>query len=45
MQINSHTLERVAERGTNEYEIMDVIQTGFVIPAKYGRTAGVIHYF
>ena len=28
---------RAAERGTSEREIMDVIQTGFAIPAKYGR--------
>jgi len=37
IQIDPHTLERVEERGTNEDEIIDVIQTGFAIPAKYGR--------
>lgn len=39
IQIDSHTLERAEERGTNENEIIDVIHTGFAIPAKYGRTA------
>ena len=37
IQIDSHTLERAEERGTNEDEIKDVINTGFPIPAKYGR--------
>lgn len=37
VQIDSHTLERAEERGTNEDEIKDVIETGFTIPAKYGR--------
>lgn len=37
IQIDTHTLERAAERGTNEREIIDVIQTGFNITAKYGR--------
>lgn len=32
-----HTLERAEERGTNENEIKDVINTGLSIPAKYGR--------
>jgi hypothetical protein len=31
------TLERAEERGTNEIEIKDVIQSGFSISAKYGR--------
>ena len=35
--IDSHTLERAEERGTNESEIKDVINTGFPIPAKYNR--------
>lgn len=35
--IDPHTLERAEERGTNENEIRDVIQTGFAIPARYGR--------
>jgi hypothetical protein len=37
IQVDPHTLERAEERGTNEAEIRDVIQTGFLIPAKYGR--------
>lgn len=37
IQIDPHTLERAVERGTDENEIKDVIQTGFKIPAKYGR--------
>jgi len=39
VQIDTHTLERAEERGTNENEIRDVIDTGFAIPAKYGRMA------
>jgi hypothetical protein len=37
--IDPHTLERAEERGTNESEIRDVIDTGFFIPAKYNRLA------
>jgi len=37
IQVDPHTLERAEERGTNEAEIRDVIQAGFLIPAKYGR--------
>jgi len=37
IQIDPHTLERAEERGTNEQEIIDVLTTGFPIPAKYGR--------
>jgi len=37
IQIDSHTLERAKERGTNEEEIRDVIETGFIIPSQYGR--------
>jgi hypothetical protein len=37
IQIDSHTLERAEERGTNEEEIRDVILTGFDIPAGPGR--------
>jgi len=37
IQIDPHTLERAEERGTNEDEIKDVIETGFTISAKYGR--------
>jgi len=37
IQIDPHTLARAEERGANEEEIKDVIDTGFSIPAKYGR--------
>ena len=37
IQIEPHTLERALERGANEKEIEEVIETGFVIPAKHGR--------
>ncbi len=37
IQIDPHTLQRARERGTNAKEVRDVIATGFVIPAKYGR--------
>ncbi|MFQ5849586.1 MAG: hypothetical protein ACE5JU_03240 [Candidatus Binatia bacterium] len=37
IQIDPHTLERAEERGTNEEEIKDVINTGTAIPARYGR--------
>jgi hypothetical protein len=39
IQIDSHTLKRADERGANEDELRDVINNGFTIPAKYGRTA------
>ena len=50
IKIDSHTIERAEERGTNEKEIKDVINTGFSIPGKYGRTGkakilrGALHY-
>jgi len=37
--IDPHTLERAEERGTNEEEINDVINTGAPIPVKYNRLA------
>jgi hypothetical protein len=37
IQIDPHTLERAEERGTNEKEIQDVINSGFSIPAQAGR--------
>jgi hypothetical protein len=37
IQIDRHTLERAEERGANEEEIKDVINTGFAIQGKYGR--------
>ncbi|MCF8083339.1 MAG: DUF4258 domain-containing protein [Deltaproteobacteria bacterium] len=38
IQIDPHTLERAAERGATESEIIDVIRTGFSIPSKHGRS-------
>jgi hypothetical protein len=38
IRIDPHSLERAEERGTNEEEIKDIINTGTTIPAKYGRT-------
>ncbi len=38
IQIDQHTLERAAERGATESEIIDVINKGFPIQAKHGRT-------
>ncbi|MDP2936597.1 MAG: hypothetical protein Q8O86_08925 [Dehalococcoidia bacterium] len=37
IQIDPHTLERARERGTNEAEIRDVVETGLAVPAKHGR--------
>ena len=37
IQIDTHTLERALERGTNQEEIRDVIISGNPIPAKYER--------
>jgi hypothetical protein len=37
IRIDSHTLERAAERGATTEEIKDVINSGHPIPAKYGR--------
>ena len=39
IQIDLHTLTRAEERGTNQEEIEDVIDSGDDIPAKYGRMA------
>ncbi|MCG6537247.1 MAG: hypothetical protein L7F78_21685 [Syntrophales bacterium LBB04] len=41
IQIDAHTLERAAERGANESEIVDVINTGMTIDAKHGRIGKV----
>jgi hypothetical protein len=38
VRIDSHTLERAAERGASPEEIMEVITSGHPIPAKYGRS-------
>lgn len=38
IRIDPHTLERAEERGASEKEIEEVIKSGFVIDAKYGRT-------
>ena len=37
IRIDPHTLARAEERGTEEAEIKDAINTGFSIQAKYGR--------
>jgi len=37
IRIDPHTLERAKERGPNEDEIRDVVETGMIIPAKHGR--------
>ena len=37
IRIDLHTAERAKERGTDEEEIKDVINTGTLIPAKYGH--------
>mgnify|MGYP001193278309 CR=1 FL=1 len=37
IRIDPHTLERAKDRGTNEEEIKDVINTGEAIAAKRGR--------
>jgi hypothetical protein len=37
IRIDSHTLERAAERGASSEEIIDVITSGYKVPAKYGR--------
>lgn len=37
IRIDPHALERVEERGTNQEEIKDTIETGFSIGAKHGR--------
>ena len=38
IRIDPHTLERAEERGTDENEIKDVLNTGSKIQAKHGRT-------
>lgn len=37
IRIDTHTLERAAERGTDPEEIRDVIETGIPIPARGNR--------
>ena len=37
IHIDPHTLERAEERGTDEEEIKDVVDTGFSVPGRYGR--------
>lgn len=37
IQIDPHTLERAEERGTNETEIRDVINTGTPVSARHDR--------
>jgi hypothetical protein len=38
IRIDPHTLERAAERGASFEEIIDVIKSGHMVPAKYGRS-------
>ena len=46
IHIDHHTLERAEERGANEAEIRDMINTGFPIPAMYGRSGkGKVYEF
>lgn len=35
--IDEHTKRRAEERGTSEEEMRDVVNTGRLVPAKYGR--------
>ena len=37
IRIEPHTLERAEERGVNKVEIIDVVETGFQVAAKYNR--------
>ncbi len=37
IRIDPHTIARASERGTNEVEIKEVIETGNPIPARLGR--------
>ena len=37
IRIDSHTLERAQERGTNAEEIKQVVETGFTLDAKHRR--------
>jgi hypothetical protein len=39
--IEPHTLKRASERGASEEEIINVIEEGFVIPAKNDKFAKV----
>jgi hypothetical protein len=36
--IHPHAKVRAKERGTTEFEIIGVVETGEIFPAKYGRT-------
>lgn len=35
--MDPHTVERAEERGSNEAEIREVIESGFPLPARHGR--------
>ena len=37
IQIEPHTLQRAIERGANEKEIKEVLESGIIILGKYGR--------
>ena len=38
IRFHPHALERLAERGTTEGEVVATVQTGEQFPAKFGRT-------
>ena len=38
VRFHPHALERLAERGTTEAEVVATVQTGEQFPAKFGRT-------
>ena len=44
IRIDPHSLERAEERGTNEEEIKEVINSGISIPARYGRAGRAKSY-
>ena len=37
IRLTSHALQRASERGASESEIVNVLESGFSTPAKYGR--------
>ena len=38
VRLHPHALERLAERGTTEAEVVATVQAGEQFPAKFGRT-------
>ena len=39
IRVDPHTVQRAVERGAAESEIIDVLENGHSVPAKYGRMA------